>query len=67
MISYEPFWQTISDKKISTYNLIKKYGISSSTISRLKHNKGINTNTIDDLCTILECTVSDIIKHIPNK
>ena len=67
MISYEPFWQTLSDKKISTYALIKEHGISSSTISRLRNNKGINTNTIDDLCTILECSISNIIEYIPNK
>ncbi|WP_312091448.1 helix-turn-helix domain-containing protein [Aminipila sp.] len=67
MISYEPFWQTLKDRNISTYALIQKYKISSSTISRLRNNKGINTNTIDDLCTILDCSVSDIIKHIPNK
>jgi DNA-binding Xre family transcriptional regulator len=67
VISYEPFWQTLKDRNISTYALIQKYKISSSTISRLRNNKGINTNTIDDLCTILDCSVSDIIKHIPNK
>ncbi|MBE6035332.1 MAG: helix-turn-helix transcriptional regulator [Clostridiales bacterium] len=67
MISYEPFWQTLKNRNISTYALIQKYKISSSTISRLRNNKGINTNTIDDLCTILDCSVSDIIKHIPNK
>ncbi|MFV0518376.1 MAG: helix-turn-helix domain-containing protein [Aminipila sp.] len=37
------------------------------TRSRLRNNKGINTNTIDDLCNILGCSVSDIIEFIPNK
>lgn len=67
MISYEPFWQTLKDKNISTYTLIQHYKVSSSTISRLRNNKGINTSTIDDLCNILECSVSDIIEFIPNK
>lgn len=67
MISYEPFWQTLKDKNISTYTLIQHYKVSSSTISRLRNNKGINTSTIDDLCNILQCSVSDIIEFIPNK
>ncbi|WP_312354673.1 helix-turn-helix domain-containing protein [Aminipila sp.] len=67
MISYDPFWQTLKDKSISTYALIQHHEISSSTISRLRNNKGINTSTIDILCTILDCSVSDIIKYIPNK
>lgn len=67
MISYEPFWLTLKDKNISTYTLISQYKISSSTISRLRNNKGINTSTIDDLCRILNCPASDIIKYIPSK
>ena len=64
LISYDPFWKTIQNKGISTYALINSYNISSSTISRLRNNKGINTNTINDLCNILKCDVADIIKYI---
>ncbi|MCI6854566.1 MAG: helix-turn-helix transcriptional regulator [Firmicutes bacterium] len=64
MISYEPFWISLKEKNLSTYILIKKYGISSSTIDRLRHNKPISTVTIDDLCKILNCSVDGIIKFI---
>lgn len=66
MISYEPFWETLKKKNMSTYILINKYAISSSTINRLRHNKPINTTTIDDLCRILNCYIEDIIKYIPD-
>ncbi len=66
MISYAPFWKTLKDKNISTYALIHHHKVSSST-SRLRNNKGINTNTVDDLCTILKCSISDIIEYVPNK
>ena len=64
MISYEPFWQTLKDKEISTYTLINEYKLSSSTISRLRNNKGISTATINDLCKILNCKVENIIEFI---
>ena len=64
MITYKPFWETLKKKDISTYTLINKHNISSSTINRLRHNKPISTTTLDDLCMILNCTVSDIIEYV---
>ena len=67
MIVYDPFWKTIKKKNISTYSLIHSYNISSSTISRLRNNQGINTNTLNDLCNILECKVEDILLYTPDR
>ncbi len=67
MISFNPFWIMLKVKDVSTYTLIHKHGISSSTINRLRNNRGVNTNTIDDLCRILDCQVEDILKYEPDK
>jgi DNA-binding Xre family transcriptional regulator len=67
MIVYTPLWQTMKKKGVSTYALIKKHSVSSSTINRLRHNQGVTLQTIDDLCVILGCEVQDIVVHIPNK
>lgn len=64
MISYEPFYKTLKAKGISTYKLINDYGISRSLLDRLKHNKPISTVTLNDLCTILNCRVEDIMLFI---
>ena len=64
MISYGPFWETLKSKKISTYTLIQRYGISSATIDRMKKGNGISTAKIDDFCKILDCRVEDIIVFI---
>lgn len=63
MIVYTPLWETMKKKGITTYALINKYNISSSTINRLRHNMGVTTQLIDDLSMILECNVEDIMKH----
>ena len=65
MISYEPFWNTLKKRGISTYALITKYNISSATIDRMKKGGGISTLKIDDFCRILDCRVEDIILYIP--
>lgn len=64
MISYEPFYKTLKKKGITTYKLINSYGLSRSLIDRLKHNKPITTVTINDLCKILDCEISDILVYI---
>lgn len=64
MISYAPFWKTLKNKSISTYQLINKHNISSETIGRMRNGKGITTAKIDDLCRILNCRVEDIIEYI---
>ena len=61
MIVYTPLWETMKEKGVTTYMLINKYNISSSTIHRLRHNLGVTTQLIDDLCKILSCKVEDII------
>lgn len=66
MITYEPFYKTIKEKKISTYRLINEFGVSRSLLDRLKHNKPISTQTIDDLCTYLNCRVEDILLYKNN-
>ena len=66
MITYKPLWETMKEKGVTTYTLINKYNISSSTIHRLRHDQGVTTQLIDDLCKILDCNVEDIIKYEPS-
>lgn len=63
MITYEPFYKTLKEKGISTYKLINEYKLSRSLIDRLKHNKPITTVTLNDLCSILDCKVEDILEY----
>lgn len=67
MISYKPFYKTLLDKNITEYELIFKEGISANTIHRIKKGMPITTKTLDNLCFILNCEVSDIIEHDKTK
>ena len=62
MISYEPLWNTMKEKGITTYTLIYKQGISAYTITNLKRNKSITMHTMEKLCNILDCTPNEIVK-----
>ncbi len=67
MISYAPFYETLKARGLSTYRLIIDYGISRSLLDRLKHNKPVSTVTLDDLCSILNCRIEDILLYIEEK
>lgn len=66
MIKFDKLWETAKSKGISTNALHNKYHISKSQLSRLRHNQGVNTCTLDRLCNILECNIADIMEHYPD-
>lgn len=67
MISYAPFWETLKESGESTYTLINRHRMSSSTIDKLRKNRPLNTTTINDLCRILDCPVEKIMRYIPSE
>lgn len=67
MIIYDPLWDTLKKKGLSTYTLRVKFQISGSTVQRLRRNMSVSTNTLDDLCRLLDCTLSEVAEHVPDK
>ena len=63
MINYEPFFNTLKRKEISTYRLINNYGFSKGTLDSLKQNKNITMETLNYICNLLECEISDVIRY----
>ena len=67
MISYAPLWRTMERQGATTYTLQVKGQISSSTIRRLKAGESVSTNTLDALCKILRCDLSDVAVYLPDQ
>ena len=67
MISYDKLWQTMAEKGVSQYVLIKKFGVSPAQITRLKRNESVSTHTIETFCKILKCNVEDVMTYIEEK
>ena len=64
MIVYTPLWETLKRKGLSTYTLRVKFEISGSTVQRLRKNMSVSTNTLDDLCRLLDCRLSDVAEYV---
>ena len=67
MISYDNLWKVMKEKGVSQYALIKQYNISPGQLTRLKRNEYVSTHTIEVFCSILDCTVGEIMEYIPDK
>ena len=67
MIKFDKLWTTLKERKISQYKLIKEYGISTGQLDRLRKKANVNTYTLNTLCEILDCKLSDIAEFIPEK
>ena len=65
MISYEPFFRTLRQKGITSYKL-GKMGFPMTTYHSIRKGKHISTQTVDALCTLLDCQVQDIMEFRKN-
>lgn len=63
MISYAPLFKTMKDKQITSYRL-EKLGFSRATYYSIQKGNSISTNTVNQLCKLLKCSVSDIMEFI---
>ena len=64
MIVYTPLWKTMKEKGFTTYTLRVKHEMSGSTVQRLIKNMSVSTNTLDDLCKLLNCSLSDVAEYV---
>lgn len=67
MISFQPLWQTMKEKGVSTYTLRVKMGFSPGTLTQLKNNRHVSTHTLQTLCNLLDCRVQDVVEITPDK
>lgn len=67
MIIYDRLWNTMKEHGITQYDLYTHYNVSRSLINRLKHNQNVEVDTINRLCSILQCKVEDIMEFFPEE
>ena len=63
MIVYDKLWETMKKKNVSQYKLLKEFGYSRGQLDRLRKNQNVSTYTLDQLCKILACELSDIAEY----
>lgn len=64
MIVYDKLWETMKERGISQYRLIREYHFSTGQLDRLRKNGNVNAYTLNQLCEILDCRLEDIAEYI---
>lgn len=66
MLDYSPMWETMRQRNISQYSLLKA-GIDNKTLDAIKKGKNITLLTLEKLAVALSCTPNEIVRFIPDK
>lgn len=55
-------------RRITLQEVSEATAINRSTLSKILNQKGYSTGTdvLDRLCTYFDCTVSDVMEHLPD-
>lgn len=65
MITYSKLFKILSDRGYTSRYWLQQNGIHPATISKLQKNERINTDTINKICSILNCQPGDILEYVP--
>lgn len=63
MICFDRLWETMKQKGISQYKLIRDYRFSAGQLDRLRKNQNVSTYTLNHLCQILDCRLDEVAEY----
>jgi len=61
MLDYSPMWETMRQKGITQYKLLKS-GIDNKTLDAIKKGNNITMLTLEKICNVLDCMPNDVIQ-----
>lgn len=64
-VTYSRLLKMLIDRKMSTAQLRNRAGVSDNIITRLKKDEYISLESIERICTALDCGVDEILEFIP--
>lgn len=64
MIKYDKLFALLEERELSSTLYLRKAGMHPSVVNKLRKNERVNTDTIDNLCRILQCQPGDILEYV---
>jgi len=66
-VCYDKLFHLMIDKDITNAQLREKAGVSANIITRLKKDQYISLESVESICSALNCGVDDILEFTPNE
>lgn len=64
--NYNKLWKLMIDKNINKTELTNLAGITTNAMAKLGRNEDVKLNTLEKLCTTLDCNIEDIVEFVPS-
>lgn len=65
--NYNKLWKMLIDKEISKTELTHLAGITTNAMAKLGKNEDVRVNTLEKLCTTLDCKLDDMVEFVPEE
>lgn len=66
-ISYNKLWKKMIDHNLNKTQLKEKAKISTNAVAKLGKNEAVSMETLEKICSALNCNIGDIIEFIDEK
>lgn len=66
-VDYVRLWKLLLDKGMKKTDLKTEAGISSNVLAKLGKNEYVSMETMEKLCTSLDCNIEDIMEFNSKK
>lgn len=61
-VDYSNLWKLLVDKKMNKSQLRDAAGISTNAVAKLGRNEAVSLETLEKICSALNCNIEDVMK-----
>lgn len=61
-MNYKPLWKLLIDRDMTRSQLRELAGISTRALAKLGRNEDVSTDVLRKICSVLNCSLSDIVE-----
>ena len=65
-IRYDKLFSILEQRGYTLNYWLRQNGLHTSTVSKLKKNERVNTDTINTICKLLNVQPGDIMEYVPD-
>lgn len=66
-LSFQKTVALLEQRKITSYTFKQSKVLSQSTITKLRRNQCVTTDTIETLCRVLNCQPGNLMEYVPDE
>lgn len=66
-VSYNKLWKKLIDERMKKIELQRSSGISGNVLSRLNKDEYVSMESMEKICTLLNCDIGDVMEIIPEE